>query len=172
MNDYMCMDIHCNTKDFLELSDLTEFQGNLKERENTDYEKIEKSIKKHGFSFPFFVWKHDGLNHVLDGHGRLGALKKMAEQGENIPPLPVVYVDCKNEKITGILTGHIHDNGISPIRSNLFYFTVTHDSEKNKKISFTMFLCRILNYTKKAIFCVTSRITTEQLSKYRLMIPF
>ena len=91
------MDIHCNTKDFLELSDLTEFQGNLKERENTDYEKIEKSIKKHGFSFPFFVWKHDGINHVLDGHERVGALKKMAERCENIPALPVVYVDCKNE---------------------------------------------------------------------------
>ena len=41
----------------------------------------------------------------------------------------------KNEKITGILTGHIHDNGISPIRSNLFYFTVTHDNEKSNSLA-------------------------------------
>lgn len=89
--------IKCTTKDTLELSQLTEFQGNLKERESTDYEKIERSIKKHGFSFPFFVWKHDGKNNVLDGHGRIGALNRMVASGEKIPPLPVVFVDCKDE---------------------------------------------------------------------------
>lgn len=89
--------IKCTTKDTLDLSQLEEFQGNLKERENADYEKIERSIKKHGFSFPFFVWQHDGINHVLDGHGRIGALERLVAEGENIPPLPVVYVDCKDE---------------------------------------------------------------------------
>lgn len=89
--------IKCTTKDTLDLSQLEEFQGNLKERESADYEKIERSIKKHGFSFPFFVWKHDGINHVLDGHGRIGALQRLVAEGENIPPLPVVYVDCKDE---------------------------------------------------------------------------
>lgn len=90
--------INCSTKDTLLLSELEEFQGNLKERENADFEKIERSIKKHGFSFPFFVWKHDGINHVLDGHGRIGALNRMVAGGEEIPPLPVVYVHCKDEK--------------------------------------------------------------------------
>ena len=89
--------IKCTTKDTLDLSQLEEFQGNLKERESADYEKIERSIKKHGFSFPFFVWKHDGINHVLDGHGRIGALQRFVAEGEHIPPLPVVYVDCKDE---------------------------------------------------------------------------
>ena len=91
------IEIKCSTKDTLNLSEITEFQGNLKERDNTDYEKIERSIKKHGFSFPFFIWKHDGMNHCLDGHGRLGAIKRLVAQGEKIPPLPVVYVDCKDE---------------------------------------------------------------------------
>lgn len=91
------IEIKCSTKDTLNLSDITEFQGNLKERDNTDYEKIERSIRKHGFSFPFFIWKHDGINHCLDGHGRLGAIKRLVAQGEKIPPLPVVYVDCKDE---------------------------------------------------------------------------
>lgn len=89
--------IKCETKDTLELYQLTEFQGSLKERENADYEKIERSIIKHGFSFPFFVWEHDGINHVLDGHGRIGALNRMVASGEQIPPLPVVYVKCKDE---------------------------------------------------------------------------
>ena len=89
--------IKCTTKDTLDLSQLEEFQGNLKERESADFEKIERSIKKHGFSFPFFVWKHDGINHVLDGHGRIGALNRMVASGEQVPPLPVVYVKCKDE---------------------------------------------------------------------------
>lgn len=91
------IEIKCSTKDTLNLSEITDFQGNLKERDNTDYEKIERSIKKHGFSFPFFIWKHDGMNHCLDRHGRLGAIKRLVAQGEKIPPLPVVYVDCKDE---------------------------------------------------------------------------
>ena len=76
-NDYKGMEVKCKTNDTLELSQLVEFQGNLKERTDGDFEKIAKSIKKHGFAFPFFVWKHDGINHVLDGHGRIGALKRI-----------------------------------------------------------------------------------------------
>ena len=91
------MEVKCKTNDTLELSQLVEFQGNLKERTDADFEKIAKSIKKHGFAFPFFVWKHDGINHVLDGHGRIGALKRMVAQGEHLPPLPVVYVNAKDE---------------------------------------------------------------------------
>ena len=96
-NDYKSMEVKCKTNDTLELSQLVEFQGNLKERTDADFEKIAKSIKKHGFAFPFFVWKHDGINHVLDGHGRMGALKRMVAQGEHLPPLPVVYVNAKDE---------------------------------------------------------------------------
>ena len=76
------IEIKCSTKDTLNLSEITEFQGNLKERDNTDYEKIERSIRKHGFSFPFFIWKHDGVNHCLDGHGRLETLQRMVAGGE------------------------------------------------------------------------------------------
>lgn len=47
------MEVKCKTDDTLELSQLVEFQGGLKERSDTDYAKITKSIKKHGFAFPF-----------------------------------------------------------------------------------------------------------------------
>lgn len=90
--------ITCDTKDYLELSELTEFQGGLKLRDDTDTNKIVKSIKRYGFSFPFFVWKHDGKNLVLDGHGRIGALRKLDELGFQIPSLPVVYVACPDEQ--------------------------------------------------------------------------
>ena len=89
--------INCTGADRINLDELTEFQGGLKERSAADIDKIIKSIKKHGFSFPFFVWQHDGVNHVLDGHGRISALKKLQREGEEIPPLPCDYIEAENE---------------------------------------------------------------------------
>ena len=63
--------IKCDVQDTLELDQLTEFQGGLKVRENSDFEKIERSIRKHGFSVPFFVWKKGKTNYLLDGHNAL-----------------------------------------------------------------------------------------------------
>lgn len=90
--------ITCSTKDYLNINELREFQGDLKKRDDENIRKIISSIMTHGFSVPFFVWVNDNNNYVLDGHGRLSALKTLDERGFFIPPLPVVYVDCKNEK--------------------------------------------------------------------------
>ena len=112
------MRITCDTKDTLPLSALTEFQGGLKKRTAEDIGKIEKSIRKYGFATPFFVWRHDGVNHVLDGHGRLRTLKEMAARGEEIPALPVVYVECKDEAAAKNLL----------LRINSAYGTMTAES--------------------------------------------
>ena len=92
------MKISCDCKDTLALDEITEFQGGLKDRSPEEIGKIIKSLKKYGFAFPLFVWKDGGMNWCLDGHGRLLALKKMREDGEKIPPLPVVYVKAKDEE--------------------------------------------------------------------------
>ena len=95
--------ITCTGSDTIQLQELTEFQGELKTRTPEDVKKIIKSIKKHGFSFPFFVWKKTdeatgwAYNNVMDGHGRLTALKEMQAAGEEIPPLPCVYIEAENE---------------------------------------------------------------------------
>ena len=90
------MKITCDTKDTLPLSALTEFQGGLKKRTEDDILKIERSIKQYGFATPFFVWKHEGKNKVLDGHGQ--TLKTMQAHGETIAEVPVVYIDLPNEE--------------------------------------------------------------------------
>lgn len=92
------MKISCDCKDTLALDEITEFQGGLKDRSTEEVGKIIKSLKKYGFAFPLFVWKDGKKNWCLDGHGRLFALKKMREDGEKIPPLPVVYVKAKDEE--------------------------------------------------------------------------
>ena len=112
------INITCSTKDQLPLDALVEFQGGLKERSDADYNKIIKSIKNYGFSFPFFVWKHDGINSLIDGHGRLGALQRMQAKGIVIPKLPVVYVNCKDEEDAKNLL----------LRLNSHYGTMTAES--------------------------------------------
>ena len=89
--------INCETKDFLKLEDITPFQGGLKIREESDHEKVIKSIRKHGFSAPFYIWEKDGINYCLDGHNRIESLQRLVASGEELPPLPVVYVHCKDE---------------------------------------------------------------------------
>lgn len=89
--------INCQTQDYLEYSKLTEFQGGLKIRDDTDVEKAVRSIKKHGWEFPLFVWRKGKINYVLDGHCRLLACQYLVAEGEKLPPLPVVYVKCKDE---------------------------------------------------------------------------
>jgi hypothetical protein len=86
--------IKCKTQDYLELDDLTDFQGTLKKRSESDVLKLQDSILKHGFAFPFFTWRDKGYNWVLDGHGRTGALKGLRDKGEQIPLLPVVYIEA------------------------------------------------------------------------------
>lgn len=89
--------ITCETKDTLHFEEITPFQGGLKIRDESDHQKVIKSIKKHGFAFPFFIWKKDEINYCLDGHNRIGAIQRLIAEGEEIPPLPVVYVNCKDE---------------------------------------------------------------------------
>ena len=89
--------ITCQSKTTLPLVELTEFQGYLKYREKIDIERVQKSILKHGFSFPFFVWQNNKHNFILDGHCRKLALKKLWAEGYEIPELPVVYISADNE---------------------------------------------------------------------------
>ena len=97
MKEIKTISIKCDTKDTLNIAEMTELQGTLKHREDVDYDKIKLSMIKFGFSFPFFVAKLEGKNYILDGHGRFGTLCKMQKDGYLIPDLPVVYVECKDK---------------------------------------------------------------------------
>ena len=97
MKKLSAIEIKCETKDRLNIAEMTELQGTLKARTDIDYDKIKLSIIKYGFSFPFFVWNDGKKNYILDGHGRFATLCKMQKDGYEIPDLPVVYVDCKDK---------------------------------------------------------------------------
>jgi DNA modification methylase len=97
MKEIKIISIKCDTKDTLNIAEMTELQGNLKARNDVDYDKIKLSIIKYGFSFPFFVWKSD-KNYILDGHGRFETLCRMQKDGYLIPDVPVVFVEAKDLK--------------------------------------------------------------------------
>jgi hypothetical protein len=89
--------ITCKTKDFLNLDDISLFQGDLKTRDEADIKNIKKSLIKYGISFPFFIWKKGNVYYCLDGHGRYMALMELQSEGYVIPSVPVVFIHAKDE---------------------------------------------------------------------------
>ena len=97
MKNIQTISIKCDNEKTLELAEMTEMQGGLKERTDIDYDKIKLSIIKYGFSFPFYIWKSGKTNYILDGHGRFETLCRMQKDGYIIPPLPVFYIKAKDK---------------------------------------------------------------------------
>ena len=73
--------VSCEAAIKLKLEDLTPLQGNLKALTEANFEKLKRSILRHGVSFPFFCWQHDGVNYILDGTQRDRVLSKMVQEG-------------------------------------------------------------------------------------------
>lgn len=90
--------IRCQARDVLPLDALTGLQGGLKKLSKENREKLVGSICEKGFIAPFFIWKHDGENKLLDGHQRTATLNFMRQKGWSVPPLPVAYVEADDEK--------------------------------------------------------------------------
>src|SRR5262249_1343462 len=90
--------IRCTAAVNLDLANLTPLQGELKELAGANFEKLKQSILKHGITFPFFIWQSAGENYILDGTQRDRVLKRMADEGYKIPPLPCALIQAKNRK--------------------------------------------------------------------------
>jgi hypothetical protein len=88
--------VTCRAADILPIDSLIEFQGNLKSISKDNLDKLKRSILRHGFTAPFFIW-HGVDYHILDGHQRLKALCSLREEGYDMPLLPVVYIEADNE---------------------------------------------------------------------------
>lgn len=85
--------ITCKGQKYLAVEELQGFQGNLKNLNANELEKLKRSILKYGFSFPVFVWGQQ----MLDGHQRIFAVKNLLKNGYSIDKIPVVEIDAENE---------------------------------------------------------------------------
>jgi ParB-like nuclease family protein len=76
---------------------LTPFQGELKNLSEENYQKVKGEILRLGFSFALHAWVNDqGRICILDGHQRITTLKRMKQEGFEIPKIPVVMVEADN----------------------------------------------------------------------------
>lgn len=90
--------ITCRGASSINLSDLTEFQGSLKSLPEGNYKKLKQAILDYGFSFPLSIWKSDDTNYCIDGHQRDRVLKRMREEGYEIPKLPCDFIEAVDMK--------------------------------------------------------------------------
>lgn len=86
--------VECKGSGYRDINALTEFQGNFKDLSKENYQKLKKEIIELGFSSPIHIWREN----ILDGHQRIRTLKKMRDEGFEIPLLPIVEVEAKDEK--------------------------------------------------------------------------
>lgn len=90
--------ITCKAAALIQIDLLKKFQGNLKTLSDNSREKLLKSICLNGFTAPFFVWLHNDVFNLLDGHQRVETLLYMRELGWEIPELPVAYIEADSVK--------------------------------------------------------------------------
>jgi len=92
------IEIRCTAAVNLNLGDLTPLQGDLKELNQGNFDKLKQSILKHGITFPFFIWQQEGTNFILDGTQRDRVLKTMVDDGYEVPPLPCALIEAKDRR--------------------------------------------------------------------------
>jgi DNA modification methylase len=78
----------------IDWQDLKPFQGNLKKADKEDIEKLKVIIKRRGWTVPIAVWE----DNILDGHGRLEALKSLINEGCTVGKIPVIDIEAKDKK--------------------------------------------------------------------------
>ena len=88
--------VSCSSAATIELDEFVPFQGELKTLSEGSYERLKTSILKYGVSFPFYVWEHKGKKYGIDGHQRDRVLRNMRDEGYQIPPLPVDFIQARD----------------------------------------------------------------------------
>ena len=86
--------VKCKGSGVRDISQLDNFQGDLKVLSEENYTKMKKEILELGFCEPVTIWK----NKILNGHQRVKTLTRMKEEGYEIPKIPVNVVDAKDKK--------------------------------------------------------------------------
>lgn len=91
------IEIKCTGTDYLNIKQIDDFQGSLKKISKKNLANLKRRIIEDGFIAPIFVWKHEGKNKIIDGHGRRFALLSLFEEGYTIPDIPVAFIEASDE---------------------------------------------------------------------------
>jgi len=88
--------IRCEGTEALPLDDLCDLQGTLKVLTDENAAKLRESILRFGFSFPVFVWGR-AKRYIVDGHQRVEVLKRLRDEGYEVPDIPVVPIHASSK---------------------------------------------------------------------------
>jgi DNA modification methylase len=104
------------------LSELTPFQGNLKDLPDEQYAKLKASIDDEGFMAPVFVWQ----GKILDGHQRTAVLQREGWQVEG-GKVPVVEIQADSEQDAARKLLKLTSAYGKPQAAGVFEFMQAHD---------------------------------------------
>ena len=86
------------------VDDLVPYSGNAKLHPKEQVDEIAQSIMEYGFNDPIAVWHNDdGEMEIVEGHGRLLALKKLKRE-----KVPIIVLDHLSDAQRRAYT-HIHN---------------------------------------------------------------
>lgn len=128
------ININCESNKFLQLDDMNDFQGELKDLMEMDYKRLRKDIITNGFIDPFNVWfnEQDEKWYILDGHQRHRTLTKMRDEEKfEIPELPVTVVKADNYKKAKSIVLSLSSNFGTMTHQGLYQFISTADLDFN-----------------------------------------
>lgn len=96
--------ITCDYKTKRKLSELKEFQEDIKTISDKNLDKLIMLIETHGFNVPFIIWG----DYIMDGHQRKKALTKMGCLEDEVPVVIIEAEDKKDakEKLLAITSQH------------------------------------------------------------------
>lgn len=91
--------INCESNDLLPWKTLVGLQGKIKFIRKDNLERLSRSIIEHGISAPFFIYRAQKRDYIVDGHMRITALRSLEQDGHEIPErVPVDYVHARTLK--------------------------------------------------------------------------
>lgn len=101
MSENKSIQINCVGSMVINVDDMDELQGGLKELSEDSYHKFRKEILTQGFTDPFNLWKSniDGRWKIADGHQRKKMLTRMRDaEGFTLPQFPATELLATDEK--------------------------------------------------------------------------
>lgn len=88
--------------EYVPLDDVTPYEYNARHHEEADVDVIKTSIKELGMNDPIGVWSDEAHHNVIvEGHGRLMAMKELAKEypsEEKYKTVPVIHLDMLSDE--------------------------------------------------------------------------
>jgi hypothetical protein len=112
-----------NNLPLIDYRTIVPLQGELKELNQDNYDRLLNSLKENGFFVPFFLWAYDGKHYAVDGHQRTAVLTNEDAQPYELPYLLIeadTIAEAKQKLL--VITSHygtVTEKGLASFTAEL-----------------------------------------------------